>query len=330
MNYSNIDSKPVVFQSDKKLSFNSFAQKTRFARNKFVLTGAALVVVGATLIPNTIYAWAPQPYCRSGQTVMVAYDEANHHYKTQEGDVAGACPSPTSTPTPTPTPTPTAAPCVTTDLKGTLEHGDNHETTNPVTGHLENISDNSNCTDTLWIDIYGSTHKQHEDEGWLESQKFVAQQKIEVPKGKKDITIEVPNQDFCWYQVDVVRNSDIKVPPRFDNTQMIDYAFVKDQDSCDTASPTPTPSAQGTVVINNTNNNTNNNTTNVTVVSPSSSPQVIAAAVTPATELPKTGLPLAGLALGGLTPIGMKLKKFRSTKEAMSANFIWENRQLSK
>jgi hypothetical protein len=221
--------------------------------------------------------------------------------------------------------------CVSTDLKGSLTHSDNHETSAPVKGNLENVATNADCSDTLWVDVYGSKHKNHEDEGWLESQEFVSQIKIEVPKGTKDISIEVPDKDFCWYQVDLVRTGDLKNPPRFNGTDMVDYAFVKDANSCETASPTPTPSAspaQGTVNI--TNNNTNNNTTNVTVVTPSSSPQVIAAVATPASELPKTGLPLAGLALGGLAPLGLKLKKFRDGKEALSPTSIWEQRQLDK
>jgi hypothetical protein len=321
-----------TYDSSKPVVLYSASRRSKFFTKKIIASFAAVAVIGvgvvSTVVPSTTYAWAPQPYCRNGQTVMVSYNETEQHYNTQSGDVAGACPSPSASPTASPTPSaspsPTATPCVVTDLKGTFNHSDNHFAGKPVTGSIQNVSTNSSCPTTVWVSIYGSTHTQPEGTGWLESQKFISQQAFDVPAGQtKNISIDVPsNSSICIYQIDMLRTSEKRVPPVFNGTDMIDYAFAKDEAACATPAPTATASPNVTIINNN----------NVTVVnaSPSSSPAVIAASTTTAQELPKTGLPLAGVALGGLTPLGMKLKKFKSAKEAMSANFIWEKRELSK
>lgn len=59
-------------------------------------------------------------------------------------------------------------------------------------------------------------------------------------------------------------------------------------------------------------------------------PQVVTVAGSvPVKQLPKTGLPLAGLLLGGLVPAGLKLRKAGSKSNDISANYIWEEKQLS-
>lgn len=47
-------------------------------------------------------------------------------------------------------------------------------------------------------------------------------------------------------------------------------------------------------------------------------------------ELPKTGLPIAALGLGSLLPLGLRLRRYAKVKDAVSANFIWEERELSR
>src|SRR4051812_13850909 len=95
----NNSSKPVVL-------YNSASRGGKFLTKKSIASVAALAVIGIAVLPATIYAWAPQPYCRDGQTVMVSYNESGHYYNTQPGDVQGACPSPTPTPTAKPTASP--------------------------------------------------------------------------------------------------------------------------------------------------------------------------------------------------------------------------------
>jgi hypothetical protein len=96
---------------------------------------------------------------------------------------------------------------------------------------------------------------------------------------------------------------------------------------CQPANPTPTPGGN-TQVQNNTQ--ANNQTQNVTVNVPQ--PQVIGVASSPITTLPKTGLPLAALALLGLLPAGAGIKRLtqKDNSEEVSANSIWEERELSK
>ncbi len=60
-------------------------------------------------------------------------------------------------------------------------------------------------------------------------------------------------------------------------------------------------------------------------------PQVVTVSgATPVKELPKTGLPLASLVLGALIPAGLRLRKFGASEKNLNANFIWEERELSR
>lgn len=223
-----------------------------------------------------------------------------------------AQPTPTPSPNPTPTPSPSQAPCINTDIKGTLEYTGNHISGNPVIAHFENIAQNQDCSNQIFIHAFGSK-QEPESLGWLESQKHVFSKTINVPKDARDFRVEigVPNADFCWYQVEATRNPNVLIPPEYHGTDMIEYVFVKDTDSCPPPSPAPSaspcvncgsPEINITNNNNNTNNNVNNNNVNVTSTQTVSVP----------TELPATGPGTVAVAtLAGVGPLGFALSKFR-------------------
>lgn len=66
----------------------------------------------------------------------------------------------------------------------------------------------------------------------------------------------------------------------------------------------------------------------VYIATPAAQPKVVTVAASEVQALPKTGLPLAGVALGGLLPIGMRLRRIGKSKDILSANSIWEQRQF--
>lgn len=135
-------------------------------------------------------------------------------------------PLPTATATPVPTDEPRS--CIVTDLKGRLFYEGNHMSGNPAQGEVTNLSDNPECASTLWAHIFGS-NLFPESPGWLESQVHVGTEAFDVPTGTIDapISITVPSAGFCWYQVDLVRTSEVRVPPYYSGTDMVDYVFVQ-------------------------------------------------------------------------------------------------------
>jgi len=134
---------------------------------------------------------------------------------------------PTATPTSVP-PTDEPRECIVTDIKGRLFYEGNHMSGNPVNGEVTNLSDDPECQDELWAHVFGSM-QEPESPGWLESQSYVSTVPISVPPETedKDITIRVPDAGFCWYQVDLVRTSEERVPPYYSGTDMVDYVFVQ-------------------------------------------------------------------------------------------------------
>lgn len=170
-------------------------------------------------------------------------------------------PKPTETPSPTATSTFTETPvtgtatstpsvlCYDTDRKGSITYTGNHVSGNPVSVHLENVGAEG-CPADFYVDIFGSDQKVTEGPGWLESQHLISQQKIVVePGAKKDVSIEVPNEDDCNYQVDLIRTNETHAD-KLNGSVMIDYAFVKDVDSClPTATPTNTATATATSTV---------------------------------------------------------------------------------
>lgn len=134
--------------------------------------------------------------------------------------------------------------CIITDLKGKFVYNGNHLSESPVIGYFDNISENEDCPNEVTIHVFGSLHTEVEGDGWLESQVHVTSKTFIVPHGSSDFKIEfdVPNSDFCWYQVEATRTKKVKTPPYYHGDEMIDYVFVKDTDSCKpspTATPTP-------------------------------------------------------------------------------------------
>lgn len=246
-----------------------------------------------------------------------------------------AIPTETSTPTPTAistevpatgtaTSTVEATPegCITTDVKGEFTDT-GHYSENPVKGVVSNIAANKDCSDDIYVHMYGSMQVP-ETSGWIESQKgnHIKTIKLDVPQGTVDKPIEftVPNTKFCWVQVDLTRDGEIKDEPRYiDN----DYVFVKDTDSC-LPTATATNTATSTVTFTATSTNTpekhkkhasptNTNTPEPTATSKATETPVPAKTVV---SLPKTGDPrdekqswMALLALGlGVVGLGTVIR----------------------
>ena len=111
---------------------------------------------------------------------------------------------------------------------------------NPIEGDVTNLSQNSDCLDMAWGHIFGS-NQIPETPGWLESQVHVGTVKFDIPPGTIDepIKITVPNAGFCWYQVDLVRTPDVRIPPYYSGDDMIDYVFVEGEIPCGEEPPPP-------------------------------------------------------------------------------------------
>lgn len=190
-------------------------------------------------------------------------------------------PTPTVTPSVTPSPTPTTPPpCVITDLKGRLFYQGNHMSGNPVEGEVTNLSDDPACQSVLYLIAFGSD-LEPESDGWLESQQFVGSWTISVPPGTEDepISQRIPTDQYCWYQVDLLRTSEVREPPYYSGTDMVDYVFVEGT-APHCAPPTATPSP------------TNTSTPTVTP-SPSPSPTPTEPPVEPTATPKPTGTPEA-------------------------------------
>lgn len=149
---------------------------------------------------------------------------------------------PTKTVIPTETTMPTAtqpAQCIVTDLKGRLTYTGNHFGGNPVTGFVTNLSNDPQCQDKLFLLAFGSD-LEPESNGWLESQHFVKKWTINVPPGTvdKSFSQNIDTSKYCWYQVDLLRTSEVRVPPYYSGNDMIDYVFV--EGNCNKPTPTAT------------------------------------------------------------------------------------------
>lgn len=133
--------------------------------------------------------------------------------------------------------------CIPTDVKGSFEYTGNHAAANPVKGYFENIASNAECSDEVYVHIFGS-NSAPESDGWFDSQNYVATQTISVDQGSnKKVEITIPQTDYCWYQVDATRTPVVRTPPTYFGDDMIDYVFVRNA-ACDvTPTPTATPSA---------------------------------------------------------------------------------------
>lgn len=139
-----------------------------------------------------------------------------------------------------------ASDCIATDVKGHLNYSGNHLSGNPITGFFENIATNADCPDDVFVHIFGSNIAPESD-GWFDSQSHVATHPFSIPQGSsQNIEVSVPQSDYCWYQVDATRTSEVRTPPVYHGNDMIDYVFVKNA-ACDvTPTPSATPSATPT------------------------------------------------------------------------------------
>lgn len=149
--------------------------------------------------------------------------------------------------------------CIATDVKGSFQYSGNHVSGNPVKGFFENIASNPTCSDDVYVHIFGSNTTPEAD-GWFDSQVHLATQTYTIPQGSnQNVEISLPATDYCWYQVDATRTSEVRIPPVYHGNDMIDYVFVRNA-SCDvTPTPTATPSATPTNGPTPTPGSSNNN-----------------------------------------------------------------------
>lgn len=146
----------------------------------------------------------------------------------------------TPTQDPTPTDKPDTSDCIPTDVKGHFNYTGDHMSGNPVTGLFENIASNPNCSDDIYVHVFGTNNIVPHVGNWLGSQQHVATHTFTIPQGEsKSIEVSLPESDYCWYQVDATRTSEVRTPPTYHGTDMIDYVLVKNKE-CNDVTPTPT------------------------------------------------------------------------------------------
>lgn len=141
-----------------------------------------------------------------------------------------------------------ASECIPTDVKGFLNYSGDHVSGNPVTGTFENIASNADCSDDIFIHVFG-TNDSPGDGGWLNNQVHLMTQTFTIPQGSsQNIDVTISDQEYCWYQVDATRVSDVRIPPIYHGTDMIDYVYVQGKECGGDVTPTPsaTPSATPT------------------------------------------------------------------------------------
>jgi hypothetical protein len=140
----------------------------------------------------------------------------------------------------------TPADCIATDVKGSLQYTGDHLSGNPVNGSFVNVATNPDCSDDIHVHVFG-TNDEPTAPGWLDNQVHVMTQTVTVPQDGADhaFQLTIPQGDYCWYQVDATRTSDVRIPPIYHGNDMVDYVYVQGRD-CNTVTPTPTATPSAT------------------------------------------------------------------------------------
>lgn len=148
-----------------------------------------------------------------------------------------------------------ASDCIPTDVKGSLNYSGDHMSGNPVTGTFENIASNPDCSDDIYVHVFG-TNDAPTDGGWLDHQVHLKTDTFTIPQASSSaIEVSIPESNYCWYQVDATRTSDVKVPPIYNGDDMIDYVYVQGPENCGDVTPTPTATPSASPTPTNSNNN---------------------------------------------------------------------------
>lgn len=201
------------------------------------------------------------------------------------------------------------------NLQGYLEYQGNHLSDSHVIGHFSN-SDDADCQMT--IHIFGSNNQQPETDNWLESQTQVTSQTYTIPAHSEDYKVEfdVQNGDYCWYQIDATRTTEVRTPPYYSGTDMIDYVFVQGTECNCTPTPTLTPSVTVTPTATPTATETptpssSNNTPSSESNQTTPTPAVLGESTMASTGTFATDLIEAGMSLGSAFTIFSLWKQFR-------------------
>lgn len=157
-----------------------------------------------------------------------------------------------------------------TDLKGKFLYTGDHISGDPAVGLFENVQQDNADPNDIWIRTQGSNQPPNSP-GWLESQTIVdnsqiyiwneqgqrvlnpTDEQVAIPDDRQDpnffrVEVDVPNEDYCWYQVEAVRTSEDRNPPYYSGDDMIDSVFIPDPDrNPETCQPNPTLTATPTV-----------------------------------------------------------------------------------
>jgi len=145
-----------------------------------------------------------------------------------------------------------ASDCILTDVKGSLNYTADHVSDNPVTGTFENIASNPDCSDDIYVHVFG-TNDTPGSGGWLDNQVYIKTETFPIPQASPSaISVTIPNTEYCWYQVDATRTSEVRIPPLYNGDDMIDYVYIQGTKKCDEGlTPTATPSAAPTLTSDN-------------------------------------------------------------------------------
>jgi hypothetical protein len=137
-----------------------------------------------------------------------------------------------------------SAECIATDVKGSIQFVGNHFSGNPVNGSFVNIASNPECSDEVYVHVFGS-NDEPDSPGWLDHQFHIMSQTFTVPQDGIDMPFQLtlPHSDYCWYQVDATRTPDVRIPPYYNGDDMIEYVFVQNKEVCGEVTPTPTQTA---------------------------------------------------------------------------------------
>lgn len=212
--------------------------------------------------------------------------------------------------------------CSPQDIQGHLQYTGNHLSPNIVIGYFDNNAPSTDCPNQVTFHAFGSNQPTPEGNGWLESQTHVTSQSFSIPQGAHNyqVTFQVPEDNYCWYQIEATRTQEVKTPPYYSGEDMIDYVFVQGN-GCVTPTPilsiTPTASPSATPSPTSVPNTPTPAPSSNSSTAPTPTPapgQVLSAATLANTGDFYNKLALYGIIIGTLLTIASLFMQFKKRK----------------